>query len=94
MGQMRDVAGFSLTPSRQSWSMPPPAGYVAETSVDGRSWTPAGAGEFSNIAYALSTQRLPFTSVRPVRYLRLTFAEMSKPAATLAIAGIGGFTKR
>ena len=95
MGQVRDVAGFSLTPSRQVMiDAAPPRGYVAETSVDGKSWTPAGSGEFSNIAYALSTQRLPFTSVRPVRYLRLTFAEMSKPAAKLAIAGIGGFTKR
>ncbi|WP_230482960.1 alpha-L-fucosidase [Sphingomonas sp. Leaf21] len=95
MGQVQDVAGFSLTPSRQVMiDAAPPRGYVAETSVDGKSWTPAGAGEFSNIAYALSTQRLPFTSVRPVRYLRLTFAEMSKPAAKLAIAGIGGFTKR
>ncbi|MBB3879245.1 alpha-L-fucosidase [Sphingomonas pseudosanguinis] len=95
MGQVRDVAGFSLTPSRQVMiDAAPPRGYVAETSVDGKSWTPAGSGEFSNIAYALSTQRLPFTSVRPVRYLRLTFAEMSKPAAKLAIAGIGGFTRR
>ncbi|WP_267433691.1 alpha-L-fucosidase [Sphingomonas sp. GM_Shp_1] len=95
MGQVRDVAGFSLTPSRQVMiDAAPPRGYVAETSVDGKSWTPAGAGEFSNIAYALSTQRLPFASVRPVRYLRLTFAEMSKPAEKLAIAGIGGFTKR
>jgi len=95
MGQVRDVAGFSLTPSRQVMvDAAPPRGYVAETSVDGKSWTPAGSGEFSNIAYALSTQRLPFTSVRPVRYLRLSFAEMSKPAANLAIAGIGAFTKR
>lgn len=95
MGQVRDVAGFSLTPSRQVMiDAAPPRGYVAETSVDGKSWAPAGSGEFSNIAYALSTQRLPFSSVRPVRYLRLTFAEMSKPAAKLAIAGIGGFTKR
>jgi len=95
MGQVRDVAGFSLTPSRQVMvDAAPPRGYVAETSVDGKRWTPAGAGEFSNIAYALSTQRLPFTSVRPVRYLRLSFAEMSKPAAKLAIAGIGGFTRR
>ena len=95
MGQVRNVAGFSLTPSRQVMiDAAPPRGYVAETSVDGKSWTPAGSGEFSNIAYALSTQRLPFTSVRPVRYLRLTFAEMSKPAEKLAIAGIGGFTKR
>lgn len=95
MGQVRDVAGFSLTPSRQVMvDAAPPRGYVAETSVDGNSWTPAGSGEFSNIAYALSTQRLPFTSVRPVRYLRLSFAELSKPAAKLAIAGIGGFTRR
>ena len=86
-------ATFCWLPRNCPYSAPP-RGYVAETSVDGKSWTPAGSGEFSNIAYALSTQRLPFTIVRPVRYLRLTFAEMSKPAEKLAIAGIGGFTKR
>ncbi|MGE7204669.1 alpha-L-fucosidase [Sphingomonas sp. NPDC019816] len=95
MGQVRDVAGFSLTPSRQVMiDAAPPRGYVAETSVDGKNWTAAGSGEFSNIAYALSTQRLPFSSPRPVRYLRLSFAQVAKPAAKLAIAGIGAFTPR
>ncbi|MET4896663.1 alpha-L-fucosidase [Sphingomonadaceae bacterium jetA1] len=95
MGQVHDVAGFSLTPSRQVMiDAAPPRGYVAETSLDGKTWTPAGSGEFSNIAYALSTQRLPFTSARPVRYLRLQFAQGAVPASRLAIAGIGAFTSR
>jgi alpha-L-fucosidase len=72
----------------------PPKGYVAETSVDGRTWQPAAAGEFANIAYALSTQRIAFDQARVTRFLRLTFAETASPSPRLAIAGIGGFTKR
>ncbi|ATY32715.1 alpha-L-fucosidase [Sphingomonas psychrotolerans] len=86
------LAGFSLTPSRQVMTgAAPPKGYVAETSLDGTNWEPAAAGEFSNIAYALSTQRIAFATARPARFLRLTFAEAAVPAARLAIAGIGGF---
>ena len=70
----------------------PPKGYVAETSINGRDWQPATSGEFSNIAYALSTQRIPFPAVGSARYLRLTFAETAVPAPRIAIAGIGGFT--
>jgi alpha-L-fucosidase len=72
----------------------PPKGYVAETSVDGRNWQPAAAGEFANIAYALSTQRIAFGQARVARLLRLTFAETASTSPQLAIAGLGGFTKR
>ncbi|MFS0773783.1 alpha-L-fucosidase [Sphingomonas sp. 1P08PE] len=88
----RQLAGFSLTPARHtSAGSAPPRGYVTETSVDGRSWQPAGAGELPNIAYALATQRLDFTTPRAVRYLRLTFAATAVPADRLAIAGVGAF---
>nr|WP_294813750.1 alpha-L-fucosidase [uncultured Sphingomonas sp.] len=87
------LAGFSLTPSRQVMAdAAPPKGYIAETSHDGTNWEPGASGEFSNIAYALSTQRIAFAKARPARFLRLTFAEPAVPAARLAIAGIGGFT--
>jgi len=93
MGAENQLAGFSLTPSRHVMiGASPPRGYVAETSVDGRKWQTAASGEFSNIAYALSTQRIPFSTVRRARYLRLTFAETAAPAPRIAIAGIGGFT--
>lgn len=93
MGAENRLAGFSLTPSRHVMTgASPPKGYVAETSVDGRDWQPAASGEFSNIAYALSTQRIPFQQVRRARYLRLTFAETAVPMPRIAIAGIGGFT--
>jgi alpha-L-fucosidase len=89
------LAGFSLTPSRQVMTdASPPKGYAAETSVDGRAWRPAASGEFANIAYALSTQRIAFDQPRSTRFLRLSFAETAVPAAQLAIAGIGGFKKR
>ena len=92
LGAETALAGFSLTPSRQVMTgAAPPKGYVAETSHDGTNWEPAAAGEFSNIAYALSTQRIAFAKARRARFLRLTFAEAAVPAARLAIAGIGGF---
>jgi len=94
LGAEQAVAGFSLTPSRQVMNgASPPRGYVAETSRDGVRWAAAAAGELPNIAYALSTQRLNFTDVRTLRYLRLTFAETAVPAARLAIAGLGAFTR-
>jgi alpha-L-fucosidase len=94
LGREITLAGFSLTPSRQVMTdASPPKGYVAETSVDLRNWQPAAAGEFANIAYALSTQRIAFAQARAARFLRLTFAETATTSRKLAIAGIGGFTK-
>ncbi|HEU0066972.1 MAG TPA: alpha-L-fucosidase [Sphingomonas sp.] len=94
MGRLQTVAGFSLTPSRQVMNdAAPPRGYVVETSADGQAWQVAATGEFANIAYALSTQRLNFTSPRAMRYLRLTFAQTAVPAGRLAVAGIGAFTR-
>ncbi|HYC94546.1 MAG TPA: alpha-L-fucosidase [Sphingomicrobium sp.] len=93
MGAEHGLAGFSLTPSRHVMTgASPPKGYVAETRVDGREWQAAASGEFANIAYALSTQRISFSQARRARYLRLTFAETATPAPRIAIAGIGGFT--
>jgi alpha-L-fucosidase len=93
LGAENQLAGFSLTPSRHVMTgASPPKAYVAETSIDGHEWRPAASGEFSNIAYALSTQRIPFSQVHRARYLRLTFAETAVPAAKIAVAGIGGFT--
>ena len=95
LGAETALAGFSLTPSRQVMTgAAPPKGYVAETSTDGTNWEPGAVGEFSNIAYALSTQRIPFAKVRRARFLRLTFAEPAVSAARLAIAGVGGFISR
>ena len=94
LGGTLQLAGFSLTPSRQVMTgAAPPKAYVAETSMDGKTWDQAGGGELANIAYALSTQRLNFAGVRQARYLRLTFAETAVPAERLAIAGIGAFSR-
>lgn len=92
LGEDIVLAGFSLTPSRQVMTnAAPPRGYVTETSTDGTNWEPAAQGEFSNVAYALSTQRIAFAAARRTRYLRITFAEVAVPAARLAVAGLGGF---
>lgn len=95
LGAEQSVAGFSLTPSRQVMTgAAPPKGYLVEVSRDGRVWQPAGGGELPNIAYALSTQRLNFDGgARPIRFLRLSFGATAVPAAKLAIAGIGAFSR-
>lgn len=94
LGKAQTVAGFSLTPWRHPDKVSsPPRGYRAETSIDGTTWSPAAEGEFQNIAYALSTQRIPFTTPRQVRYLRLTFAATAVPAQKLAIADVGAFAR-
>ncbi|MDR6786821.1 alpha-L-fucosidase [Sphingomonas sp. BE138] len=92
LGRALPLAGFSLTPSRTiAKDTAPPRGYVAETSVDGRVWTPAATGEFGNIAYALATQRVAFAG-RRARFLRLRFDATAVPAGTLTVADIGAFT--
>jgi alpha-L-fucosidase len=92
MGKTVRLAGVSITPSRTlAKNVSPPRGYRCETSVDGKRWEPAGAGELANIAYALATQRLPFAKARDARWLRLSFDATALPAASLALAGIGGF---
>ncbi len=94
LGKAQIVAGFSLTPWRHpDRQSAPPRGYRAETSIDGRSWSPAAEGEFQNIAYALATQRIPFTTPRSLRYLRLTFPATAIPAVKLAIADVGAFAR-
>ena len=92
-GRAVALAGFSLTPSRTvARDTAPPRGYHADTSVDGRSWTAAGAGEFGNMAYALATQRVAFAA-REARYLRLRFDAPAVSAGHMTIADIGAFTR-
>ena len=94
-GYAFDMAGFSLTPGRHVIAgASPPRDYRAETSVDGKAWEPAAQGEFANIAYALSTQRIAFATPRAARFLRLSFGATAVPAARMTIAGIGAFTKK
>lgn len=90
LGKTQMVARFSLTPWRHPDTQSAPRrDYRTETSADGKTWTVAAEGKFQNIAYALATQRIPFTAPRAMRYLRLTFAATAVPAAKLAIADVG-----
>lgn len=93
LGREVPLAGFSLTPGRHVMvDAAPPRGYRVETSRDGRTWQPGAHGEFANIAYALSTQRVAFAAARPARFMRFGFDAAATPATSLAIAGIGAFT--
>ena len=40
---------------------------------------------------ARATQRLPFTTARPARYLRFAFPQPAVPAPAIAVAEIGAF---
>ncbi|CCW19263.1 Alpha-L-fucosidase [Sphingobium indicum BiD32] len=92
LGKAETLAGFTLTPTRHvDPQAAPPARYVVETSADGQRWSKAEEGEFQNINYARATQRIPFSTPRPARYLRLRFPRPAVPAPAIAIATIGAF---
>ncbi|MEP9400309.1 alpha-L-fucosidase [Sphingomonas silueang] len=92
MGKSETVKGFTLTPTRHvDPQAAPPMRYTVETSLDRRTWTPGGTGEFQNINYARATQRLPFPAPRAARYLRFAFPEPAVPAPAIAVAEIGAF---
>ena len=92
MGKVDQVAGFSLTPTRQALpDAGPPGRYRVETSEDGKTWTPADEGEFGNIAYARATQRITFAKARQARYLMLGFTTVATAQPKMAIASIGAF---
>ncbi len=92
MGKAERLAGFTLTPTRHvDPQAAPPARYVVETSMDGKSWTKAEEGEFQNINYARATQRIPFAAPRNARYLRLAFPRPAVEAPAIAVATIGAF---
>jgi len=91
-GAAEEIAGFALTPTRNPTAgAGPPGQYVAETSVDGRTWAAGGTGELSNIAYARATQRVRFATPRSARYLRLHFPVVATGDPVLAITAIGAF---
>ncbi|USI72744.1 alpha-L-fucosidase [Sphingomonas morindae] len=93
LGEEHRLEGFSLTPPRTGApGTAPPRDYRCATSLDGTIWTEAGAGEFSNIAYARATQRFGFSSPRRARFVRLVFTAPAVPADRLTVAEIGFFT--
>jgi len=71
LGKARSLAGFVLTPAwDRTQGAGAPSGYRVATSLDGDAWTPAGEGEFANVAASLAPQRVTFAR-RQGRYLRL-----------------------
>ncbi len=86
------LAGFILTPSRAvNTDSAPPKRFVVETSVDGTAWSKAASDEFSNIANALSPQRILFGTKTDAGYVRMTFVGLAAPKNHMAIAGIDLF---
>jgi alpha-L-fucosidase len=86
------LAGFILTPSRAVMTdTAPPKRFLVETSLDGRTWVKAAVDEFSNIANALSPQRIVFDTKVDAVYVRMTFIGLASPRTHMAIAGIDLF---
>ena len=92
LAKRQRLAGFILTPSRAvNTDSAPPKRFVVETSVDGKAWSKAASDEFSNIANALSPQRILFAAKTDASYLRMTFVGLAAPKSHMAIAGIDLF---
>jgi alpha-L-fucosidase len=98
LGQSLDLRGFILTPPQiRLGNRPPQVGVATAYAVfvgnDLGALTPAGRGEFSNIAASLSPQRSMFD--RPVRgrYLRLVLSRPTENAPRVAVAELGVITR-
>ncbi|HWW27642.1 MAG TPA: hypothetical protein VNZ85_17290, partial [Caulobacter sp.] len=61
------------------------------TSPDGVAWTPAGEGEFPNIAASLAPQRVTFAR-RKGRYLKLEVTRAAAGESQVAFAELGVIT--
>lgn len=93
LGQVRRLSGFTLLPA---WDRPQgagaPAGYRVATRLDDDgAWTPAGEGEFANIAASLAPQRVRFEP-RDGRYLKLEITRAAGGEAFVAFAELGVIT--
>ncbi|SFJ65313.1 alpha-L-fucosidase [Caulobacter sp. UNC279MFTsu5.1] len=94
LGKTRSLAGFILTPAwDRTQGAGAPAGYRVVTSADGAAWTPAGEGEFANIAASLAPQRVVFDR-REGRYLRLEVTRTAGGEAQVAFAELDVITVR
>ncbi|TCP35086.1 alpha-L-fucosidase [Sphingomonas sp. BK235] len=86
LGRSERVAGFVLTPSRAVMTdAAPPKRYRLELSRDGRAWRVVAQGEFSNIANALTPQRIGFAA-DAAAFVRLTLIGLARPGARVAVA--------
>jgi alpha-L-fucosidase len=92
LGKERSLAGFILTPAwDRTQGAGAPAGYRVSTSLDGAAWTPAGEGEFPNIAASLAPQRVTFAR-RAARYLRLEVTRTAGGEPQVAFAELDVIT--
>ena len=83
------LRGFVLIPSRAVMTdAAPPKRYRVEASMDGKTWTTARTDEFSNIANALTPQRIVFPSSPTAAFVRLSLIGLAAPARNMAIAGV------
>jgi alpha-L-fucosidase len=92
LGRGRPLFGFTLLPA---WDRPQgagaPAAYRAATSLDGIAWSPAGEGEFANIAASLAPQRVQFAH-REGRFLGLEILRAAGGEQQVAFAELGVIT--
>jgi len=101
LGQSYDLKGFTLKPVVDHTitvatvqQMGPPARFTAWVSADGHTWgTPAGSGEFANIAASRAAQRIRFDAAHAGRYLRLELPHAVQGKPTIGIGGIGVLTR-
>ena len=89
LGKTRTLKGFTALPRRDGTAHGVVDRYRAETSEDGKTWTKAAEGEFSNIRANPVEQTVLFDAPVKARHLRLTaLRALEKNHASFAEIGI------
>jgi len=96
MGRQEWISGLGYLPRQDGNTGGSVSRYSVETSVDGRNWTMAARGEFSNVRANPILQQVDFEQAVAARYLRFGIGAVTnagESAAEVAIAELEVYAK-
>ena len=93
LGEKETITGFTYTPSQQKWVTSFMTHYSFYVSANGRNWTLASKGEFSNILSNPIKQYINLKKSRKAKFIKLVADKVMNNENKVVIAEIGLLTK-
>jgi len=93
LGETTNIKGFTYTPTQVKYLSGAITHYSFYGSLDGKNWSKLAAGEFANIRSNPIQQKIVFSKVAAVKYIKLTADNIMDNKDTAIIAEIGVITE-